>query len=218
MMRKILCTLTLFTVVVTANGQDSLSGKWFVPTSVIKFSPLHLINFYPTVELSYEQRVASRVTIQVEGGYVFDNNDGFGDFDNKRGFKAKLEPRYYLLYSDKHPMNVYISAEVYLNRIDFDRNGTVTECLDGNCDFEIARETTYVVRYRERGGTVKCGWMKHFGRFLLDFNAGWTVRVVRYHGSQDQYDDDYSWFDIPNERNRTAFSPNVGLRMGFRIK
>ena len=204
---------------------DSLKRETYVPASIIKFSPFHVVNFYPTIEISYEFKLKGRFTMQAEGGYVL-NYDGAGDTDfmNKRGFKAKLEERFYLVYFDRHPGNFYLAAETYYNYVNFDRQEEVRDCFDNNCQFPFTRKSTFLMRYREYGESVKWGWIKYWSRFVLDLNAGWTVRVVRYERAIPQSGLNSNDFvldlgvDTPNERDRTTIGPNLGIRIGYRFK
>jgi hypothetical protein len=200
-------------------ARDSTDVKWLAPSKVIKFSPLHLMNFYPTIELSYEHRVADRFTLQGEFGYVLDyENNTDTEFKDKRGFKAKLEPRYYLAYSEKH-MSFYTSAEVYFNHINFDRETYVNGCIDQRCDFQFVQRTNFEVKYREHGASIKLGWIIHMHRFLFDLNSGWTVRFIRYSGQHENFDDMVEVLDFgPNEADRTRLSPNLGIRFGYRLE
>jgi hypothetical protein len=200
-------------------ARDSTENKWLAPSQVIKFSPLHLMNFYPTIELSYEHRLADRFTLQGEFGYVLDyGSNTSADFQDKRGFKAKVEPRYYLAYSESH-MYFYTSGELYLNRINFDRETYVNGCIDQWCEFRFVQRTEYEMKYREHGASLKLGWIIYFHRFLLDLNSGWTVRVVSYSGQQQTFDDMIEVFDFgPDETDRTQLSPNLGIRLGYRLE
>lgn len=204
---------------------DSLPKAMYVPSSVLKFSPLHLINFYPTLEFSYEFRLKGRVTMQAEGGWIVNYASAEQtDFLNKRGFKAKLEERFYLFYFDRHPGNMYLAAETYYNHVNFDREETVNDCFDNNCQSQFTRRVRYLMQYREYGESIKWGWVKYWSRFVLDLNAGWTLRVIKYERANplpgvpvDDFNDTWG-FDIPNERDRTTIGPNLGIRVGYRFK
>ena len=116
-------------------GRDSLTMTMLVPQQAIKFSPLHLINFYPTLEFSFEQKVSSQVSMQLEVGYVLDyNNDYDDDFLNKRGVKLKLEGRYYFFGRTDKRKIYYLAGEAYANVINFDRASSTQECFDATCD------------------------------------------------------------------------------------
>jgi hypothetical protein len=195
---------------------------WKAPSKVLKLSPLHLYNFYPTIELSYEHRVKGKFTTQIEAGYVLDYSLNTNTkYQNKRGFKLKLEPRYYFAHSRTNRVNFYTSAEGYLNRINFDRESFETRCFDGSCSFQFRQRTSYEMRYREQGFSIKMGWVINLHRFLFDFNSGLTVRRIRYYGDRSNQRNDFllfgNWFE-PNETARTVISPNVGIRLGYRFE
>lgn len=193
-----------------------------VPRHAIRFSPFHLINFYPTIQVSYETRLYDSFTLQVEGGYVlprsFEEADPF--FFNKRGYKAKVEVRRYF-WGGKRGWIFYGAPELYVNRVDFDRETTRTECFDQQCQSIFTRNYNYEVFYREKGIALKAGFVKYFSRFLLDVNTGWMVRVIRYDDdlkNKSGVDEYYAWFNVPNEKSRTAVSPVLGIRIGYRIR
>ncbi len=192
-----------------------------VPKSAVKISPIHLLNFYPTVEVSYEHRILPSFTLQEEVGYVLNyGSDERGDFQNKRGVKLKLEGRYYFFgRTDKKKM-YYVSGEVYGNFVNFDRSGRGPECFDIECQHAFIRDYTYVMKYREHGFSIKLGWFKYFGRVFFDLNSGWTIRSIKYRepsGIQN-FQEDWEFFQIPNEDDRIALSPNFGARMGYRFR
>lgn len=194
-----------------------------VPGSAIKVSPLHLINFYPTIEISFEQRIFPRLTLQAEGGYVLDYNDEEESFQNRRGMKLKLEGRFYLGRLRNEENIHYVSVESYMNRVDFDRYGIVEECFDEGCNHPYVRRFPYKMEYRERGISLKTGVIWYVSpRFFVDGNAGLTLRNIDYNKpplpARVGHKDDWSLIKIPNETDRLAVSPNMGMRMGYRFR
>jgi hypothetical protein len=220
-MKKIL-PLFIFLTTHVVTAQDSLWVTQRVPKNAIKFSPLHLINFYPTIELSYERRIKNEITMQAELGYVLNNPENSNtQYRDERGVKIKLEPRYYFSKAKKSIV-LYGAAEVYANIINFDRVRYKTECFDGDCMSQYRERVAYKVRYREEGFSVKCGFVKYVGNFFIDFNTGWTTRFIKYHepdfGITQSTDDNLSFLSFtPNERNRIGLSPAVGARLGYRF-
>ena len=204
-------------------GKDSVTMAKLVPKQAIKFSPLHLINFYPTLEFSFEQKIASQVTLQFEGGYVLDyDNDTNDNFLNKRGTKLKLEGRYYFFGRTDRRKIYYIAGEGYANIINFDRTTSSQECFDANCQNIFIRFHEAKMAYREKGFTVKAGFLKYTGKhFFFDFSSGWTIRDIEYRELTNVLSDDngdvWDFLDIPNEDDRIALSPNVGARIGYRF-
>lgn len=206
----------------SAVAQDSLLFRRLIPHHTIKFSPNHLINFYPTLQLAYEARLANRVSVQVEGGYVLNypmNEDT--DYRNKRGAKTKLEFHYYVLPSERANLIYYGALEFYWNAVNFDRKNTQQECYDADCNHLYNRQFYYTVKYREPGFGLKLGFAKYIGRFMIDVNSGWIVRFIDY---MDLYADanntnNMGWtFFIVNEEDRVTASPVIGFRLGYRIR
>jgi hypothetical protein len=203
-------------------GRDSLTMAMLVPQQAIKFSPMHLVNFYPTIEFSFEQKVATRTTLQIEAGYVLDyNNDWNEEFLDKRGVKGKLEGRYYFFGRTDKRKIYYLAGEVYGNFINFDRVSSREECFDVNCEHAFIRTVAYKMEYREHGFSFKIGLIKYVGKFFFDFNSGWTIRDIEYRepvNFSGGFTEDWTLWEIPNEDDRVTFSPNVGIRFGYRLR
>jgi hypothetical protein len=204
-------------------GKDSLTMAMLVPQQAVKFSPLHLINFYPTIGFSFEQKVARQVTLQLEGGYVLNySNDWNEDFIDKRGAKVKLESRYYFFGRTDKRKIYYLGGEVYANIINFERLSRREECFDVNCDHMFIRYENAKMAYREKGFTIKAGLIKYLGRkFFFDFSSGWTIRDIEYRELTNILSDEDDWWgiwEIPNEDDRIILAPNVGARLGYRFK
>lgn len=206
-------------------AQDSLSFDTLVPEHAIKFSPLHLINFYPTIEVSYERKIAKRITLQFEVGYLLDyGSDLYSDFHNKRGVKLKLEGRHYFWGRIDRRKLYYVSVEPYMNIVNFDREDMRQECFDLECNHIYTRQYFYTMEYREQGVSVKLGLLRYMFRsnFMFDLNSGFTLRVVRYKEPANLVggfgDDDWTFLNIPNETDRVTISPNLGIRLGYRFR
>lgn len=203
------------------HAQDSLNIDKLVPGSAVKFSPLHLLNFYPTVEVSYEHKLFQRVTLQAEVGYVLDYHYET-EFDDKRGVKLKLEPRYYFWGRTDREKIYYASAEPYFYVINFDRTDSREECFDMECTSRFRRTYQYKVKYRENGITLKAGYIRYYSRFFLDFNSGLTLRNIRYYkpdlSGADFDEGPLMFIKIPNEENRITIAPHLCVRLGYRLK
>ena len=143
------------------------------------------------------------------------------DFLKKRGVKLKLEPRYYLSVSRKGHVLWYAAGEVYFNRIRFDRKATRRECFDRDCQFQYERQFFFRGAYRESGVGLKGGLMIGRNRLLLDINSGFALRMIDYTVPEVTPgwpgDETQAWYDIPNESDRTAIGPLLGIRLGYRL-
>jgi len=189
---------------------------------IIKLSPFHVLNFYPTLQLAYELQWHSQFSLQADIGYVFTLDNSDVRFIDKRGIKLKTEVRYYYLKNNSRTAMHYFAAEPYQNIINFDRRETKTECFDIECMIIYSKQYFYKVRYRESGLSLKYGIMRERKRILFDINCGLTLRVVNYKKPDiprgfDEFDN-MSWFSIPNERKRITVGLALGLRIGYRIK
>jgi hypothetical protein len=209
----------------------SAQEKSAVPRQAIRFSPFHAINFYPTIQIGYEHLLKNKITLYVEGGYVLDYDTNEDDLStvsiqyyNKRGFKAKLEPRLYFYQNQRERMTLYGGVEFYYNYVDFDRNESVTECYDADCVHAFQRMYIYAVHYREWGFAPKAGIMIYIKNFFFDFNSGIAFRNIDYQkpevSAPNQPEDNFdSTFDfVPIEEKRITWGPVLGLRIGYRIK
>jgi hypothetical protein len=226
MLRTTLCLLLLLTCRLEVAAQDSLRHNKLVPRHALKFSPFHLINFYPTLEFSYEQRITRTFTAQVEYGYVLDYNQDDESYRDKRGYKMKLEVRKYFAPVIYRRLIFYGAAEYYWNNIDFDRRYSQQECFGTDCEHTIVRYQYYPVQYNEQGFSVKFGLMKYFfSHFFMDVNSGWTIRFVDYDVIRPngitafpEGEEDDLFFDIPNEEDRVVPCPVLGIRIGYRFR
>lgn len=206
----------------TVFAQDSLTVEMLVPDKAIKISPLHLISFYPTIEVSYEQKMLSRTTLQLELGYVLDYGKARSrEFVDMRGVKTKLEGRYYYHGRLDRKKLSYLSLEPYINVINFDRQDFLQECFDLECHHIYTREYFYRIKYREQGASIKTGRIRYLTSDLfIDINFGLTLRNIQYIEPDNLIREFDSWgiLDIPNEKDRVGLSPNLGVRIAYRVK
>lgn len=220
---RLLLAVSSLLIHTALTAQESLKESALVPHTAIKVSPLHLLNFYPTIEWSFEQRILPRFTTQVEAGYVLDyktNTDR--DFQDKRGVKLKLEGRYYFGSVSDRKKIYYAAAEPYMNVINFDRSSSAEECFDLECNHRYRRQYFEKVEYREHGVSLKIGLLRYVGAHtFFDLNSGFTIRNVHYREPARPRSfneiEERNFLQIPNENDRIGFSPNLGLRFGYRF-
>ncbi len=218
-MRMVLIFLLMSSV---AMAQDSLwTEAALLPGRAIKLSPLHLLNFYPTLQVSYEQSVGDRVALQLEGGYVMEYVSR-EDYQDRRGFKAKFETRYYLSGVARKRKLYYTAGEVYGNFVNFDRTDQVEDCFDVGCTQTFTQTRRYLVKYREQGLNVKFGYVRYLRfetRAFMDVSVGLSLRNIRYKKpfEMGEIDEDFFGGPAPNERDRFAVSPYGGLRFGYKL-
>ncbi len=203
--------------------QDTLKTdypKAIVPRHALKFSPFHLFSFYPTVQLAYEFKVAPAVSIQLDGGIVVDVGVSNDNFRDKRGFKAKVEPRYYFSFVGRRAIGWYLAGELAYNHVDFDRSAEQIECFDPGCVNRFFRKYNFTMNYREQGFALKMGMLKNFYPFLFDISTGFGLRNIDYDApsyiNMDSFESD--WIEVPRIKDRITFSPVINFRMGYRIR
>ncbi|HEY9048567.1 MAG TPA: hypothetical protein VIN08_21820 [Ohtaekwangia sp.] len=226
-MRALLVSLFVL-MTIYSYAQDSLEYRSYVPNHAVKFSPFHLINFYPTLELSYEKRIYRWITLQGEYGYVIDYGDRTdASYRNKRGSKFKLEVRKYFAPVTYRNLIFYGALEGYMNAIRFDERYTTQECFGEDCDHVYIRDRYYTTQYHEQGFGFKFGLVKYFlSNFFMDVNSGWCIRFVDYDKMRpdniqifNSGVEEEGWgIDIPNEHDRVVPSPVLGIRIGYRFR
>ncbi|MGC3944063.1 MAG: hypothetical protein QM762_05975 [Chryseolinea sp.] len=209
-------------------GRDErLTGKVMPPGLAVKWSILHLLYFYPSIQLSLEQRLFKNFGIQYEGGWVINSYENTSDYEDKRGFRGAIELRYYLPSTDKVPL--YISGEYYYHNIKFNRTETVGfNCATGMCDYY--QSVTYPITTEEMGPAFKFGMLMfpgwtHNRRFFFDINSGFAFRRMNYSyaarpsGVGVQYfDDSANWrLFAPDEELTKRVRFVLGARLCFRF-
>lgn len=187
-----------------------------------------MLNFYPTIQVAVEQRLTDNLALQADGGVVipgFFQTETASAFD-KKGFKAKLDLRYYIQPNSKY-WRFYVAPEAYLNFVNYKKEERFgINCEEGECDY--FQDITYGMQYREPGVNLKTGAVFHVYRFSIDFQAGFGVRFINYTATNKPSGDMYSaWnesdnvfffnFD-PKEKDNTAMSPIVCIRFGYILK
>jgi hypothetical protein len=217
---RICSTITLFFVSVISFAQavppDSVKKKQPY-RAIVKWSPFHLINFYPSLQLAFELQLNNRHSIQLDAGFVLDAEENNHRYKNKRGVKLKSEWRYYI-EDNTQGHSTYLSLEPYTNLINFDRIESKVECFDVDCTILYTREYNYMVRYRETGISFKFGNQFQSGKFFFDFNFGLTLRDINYKKPTIPIG-----FNEPpprgwvfrNEDKRVTFGPALGIRAGY---
>jgi hypothetical protein len=200
-------------------AQDSIKiaqASKLIPRHTIKFSPMHLLNFYPTVQLAYEVKASTFLTFQFDGGVIIDNGFDDEEIQDKKGFKVKVEPHYYFAFSERRSLAFYQALELYWNNVHFYTTTEQTECFDAECQHQFRRTYFYKMNYREYGAAIKIGLVKHFRPFLFDVNAGFGMRIIDYEAPsyiKGRLDSDF--FDVPRIEDRVTPTPIINFRLGY---
>lgn len=218
-------------------AQDTDRYDLAVPRHAIKFSPGHLLfNRRPTVEFSYEQRIASRWTVQGEYGLIVNirntQNDGPTDagwdggrqFDHAwesglKGYKAKLETRYYVHANRSSRFTVYTAGELYYNNIKYQKRMWTRESYDDTKDAVYEKLHRQRVYHEEKGISAKFGFLWNLGPVLVDVNGGLCYRIIHYSKLLPIFEkDEPDFLEFPtDETSREEPGLVVGVRVGYRF-
>jgi hypothetical protein len=221
-MKVVSIALIFLSCVAYGQKTDSIASKKNMHRLAVKWSPLHLVGNYPTFQLAVEHRIADRLALQWDAGYVVntssvESKEGF----DKKGFKAKLDVRYYFPFGRSA---LFIAPEVYYNYVDFKSSGTFgVDCDDPEGGCYYYRYYTYSVHYREPGLNFKSGLIHRFGKhFCIEYHLGVSLRFIRYKtpdkppgkSYEERYERSFPDFSLSKESLNTLF-PSTGFRLGY---
>ncbi|MDQ2793558.1 MAG: hypothetical protein M3Y12_06070 [Bacteroidota bacterium] len=170
-------------------------------TFVLKTSPIDLlIPHNTTLWLSGEAKVATRLGLQLDLGYVFREGAvfnlsktlpdlAFQSTDrNRLNFNVKTELRRYL-GRDKGLNGFYGAGQVMFKQVNFNSNEApaydwreYTDLLDLDSYWMATRhgpENNYHIRRTELGLNAKFGYQHIFSHFALDLFLGLSARHIR---------------------------------------
>ncbi|MBT1710111.1 hypothetical protein KK062_17830 [Fulvivirgaceae bacterium PWU5] len=230
-LKTVYSTISLFFALLLINtaafAQSTDEYDLAVPRHAFKFSPGHLMNFHPTVQFAYEQRVARRLTLQGEYGHVINaqHNDerGFANYDDewnsdRKGYKTKLEAHYYVYATKNGRFAWYSAAELYYNHISYTKQRTTSEYYGETPDTRYEKIHRQRVHYDEGGFNFKFGFVYTMGPVLLDINAGLGHRFIQYNKILPVFKESRDWFEFgPREESRNQPGLAMGVRIGYRF-
>lgn len=229
-MRFIVTFIFLAGIYTTSNAQakyDSSKRSSHTPVLAIKISPQHLAAFYPTLQIALEHKVYKDISLQYDYGYVLNYKDNASDeYSDKRGYKAKIELRYYAWRFSDH-IQSYVATEAFQNHVDFNRKSVFgIDCPTGDCDYFEYK--TFTVQYRENGFAVKYGFLFYLDQakhLFIDINGGLTTRNIHYtHVGKPSgtgiidYGNDFNAFWRPDETSRFDYGLVIGARAAYRFR
>ena len=216
-----------FTIVIMAaiNPCFAQDGRMTTPRLSVKWSPLHLVYFYPSIQVGIEHKLFRDITLQYDLGLVADLGvRSSEDFSNRHGFRGIGELRYYIPSPPKIPF--YIAGEFYYSNIRFDRSNVVGyDCYGEDCFYY--EHITYRVNHDHQGVGLKYGILLFPGwnrnrSFFFDLNIGVAYRTISYNHpgksaapNVTYFENDDDFFIHPNENDRREFRPVLGFRLGY---
>lgn len=216
----LLCSDTCF----AQRSIDSVA-KFETPFFAMKFSPQHLVGMYPTIQIGLEHRIIKRLSIHYDAGLVINfKGTNTEDYANKRGYKIKIEPRYY--FHSLEYTHFYTGLEFYKNDITFDRTSTfLVTCPSGNCSYY--QYDTYQVKNQEKWLAFKVGSTLYgldSKRLFFDLSAGLTFRDIDYDfvgkpigASLTEFDSGLPFW-APRETDRQVFGLTFVARVAYRLR
>ncbi|GAA0894299.1 hypothetical protein GCM10009122_39800 [Fulvivirga kasyanovii] len=213
----------------TVNGQDNKNNEKIyggIPALSVKWSPLHLINTFPTVQIDAEVKIRDRMTVQVGGSPVvrLSEVDHRYNLDKKRGYKLKSEVRYYFLPVRQEDKKLaYVSLSFDYNRLKNDKSVTFEyDCNGQGCQY---RQRTEIEERRIIYSlTHRIGVQKYLSpSFLIDINAGWGVRWGNYArfnepAGYDNANETTDFFGFFSDYVETRVAIGLGVKLSVRIK
>jgi hypothetical protein len=223
---KVLTRFLYTTVMMAAINQCiAQDGHIAPPRLSVKWSPLHLIYFYPSIQIGIEHKLFNNITLQYDLGLVVDLGIRSGEeFADRHGFRGIAEVRYYIPSPPKIPF--YIAGEFYYSNIRFDRSNIIGyDCYGGDCFYY--EHITYRVKNGHQGAGLKYGillfpgWNKNRS-FFFDLNVGVAYRSISYHHpgkpaapNVTYFENEDEFFIRPSEKDRREFRPVLGFRLGY---
>lgn len=216
--------LTALTLAYCANAQDRIGP----PRIAVKWSPSHLIYFYPSIQVATEIKIINNWSIQYDLGIVLEpplsDNE---DYMRRRGYRGIAELRYYIPSPPKIPF--YVAAEYYSSAVRFNRSSVIGyDCGGEECVYY--EYVTYNMRHKNEGIGLKYGILLFPGwnrnrTFFFDCNVGLAYRSISYHSTNmpegnsiTSFKNDEFILFRPSEKDRREFRPVVGLRIGYSFK
>lgn len=227
MRTKLVITCFLTVTIICNQKIFGQTNRIEAPAFAIKYSPVHLIYFFPSVQFSVEHKVLKNINFHYDLGKVVNYRDTESErYSNRRGFRGIAEIRWYLPSPPKVPL--YVAGDFYYSRIQFDRSTVMGHhCETRDCDY--FEYITYKVNYDSHGFGLKFGsllfpgWNKNRSVFI-DVNTGFTYRDTSFSDVGKPVIPDTLFFEKDgfrlfalNEKNHHVFQPVFGMRVGYRF-
>jgi len=172
----------------TENGTDLLPTAepwtWSNATKFVKFTPLDVFSFVPTLGFDYEVKMKNETSLQAGIGYIpsflqIVAGEAFNDYTWMRGYRLRLEGRLFMPVRTNQYLafgasfrHLIIKDEVALGMEAFTDN-------QGQTDFAYFVNTPMVFNRFNTNFDLKYGFQREFGDvFIVDFYMGLSLRNI----------------------------------------
>jgi hypothetical protein len=212
--------LILLAASLAVTAQDDATPKYRQPKLILKWSPIHLLAHFPTLQVALEHRLSQKIAVQYDFGPVINFNGLAIRTDNdKHGFKAKFQVRRYWPAASRH-WKFFTAPEVYYNKVNFKMGETYLVHDESGLDYY--QYIQYDRRYREGGFSLNGGAVFSTYRFSIDFQVGLAQRFVRYNSLERPNSTKYQLipekdhFPLnPIRQSQNLLSPTACIRFCF---
>jgi hypothetical protein len=231
-MKKIVIIILFFCWYLPAHAQSLDTGykpkldSLPKPLFVVKWAPLGLIDFDPTMQFGLEYLPSGMWSVQQEVGYGRFGYSGFftpdeEDTQQKEVWRFRTEARKYLSHRRPKPTGAYLAFEVLYKRVNYKGNEEIgRNCVNGRCEYkELVQNKIFKDAL---GFHIKFGVQSRIGkRAVLDCYMGIGGRSVNVKATNKELEefwkDDHQIMVANPQRpgNYGLISGNLGFKLGY---
>jgi hypothetical protein len=202
-------------LVAAQTENDSL--KYRPGKFVVKWSALHFVAHFPSVQIAFEHRVFEKLGLQYDFGPILNLPVLLSKVDyNKHGFRSKFQIRYYV-YEKRH-WKVFVATEAGYNQATY--KGYRTYYVNPSTGYNYYQFVATPSTYKEKNLALLVGFRFGTYRFGIEPQIGAIGRDVKFHNdspgsyyslSENNEKDDNAF----NHSSRRAIEPTVSMRFCY---
>ncbi len=218
-MKHFIIFLLVSIVTINCVAQETINtSKHRTPRTVLKWSPLDLFAFFPSVQLSLEQQVVKDYSVQLTAGPIINSPGTYSSTDMEmRGYKAKIQVRKYFLGASPF-WKYFVGPELGRNRANYLEGNTYLVKLPSLLDYYEYRELRR--NYKETNVMLTGGAFFSTYRFCIEFQAGLGVRFIDFNPTPilpENYEPISANKDrlFSNTNSRNVINPSAAVLVGF---
>ncbi|MBE7443641.1 MAG: hypothetical protein HS119_14435 [Flavobacteriales bacterium] len=218
------------------NAQEEVKkGNYIHKANSIFFAPINLFDpINPSFQVGYERMFYPKWALQIEGAYIIRNGLLMWIFPhdyNNRGYKLRLELKYYLKKESNY--GLYTSYELFYlkNKSDVYRGFIVSDTsynysFEFNEGYENDPKIEYIDFYTnektKHGMNFKFGFKVYPGSFMLEAHVGmgFVYRINKHtnrENKNDKPEDDSFFYDQNNEGKSWILNLPLNIKVGYRF-